>query len=175
MGWAASFHNWTMLWDENNINLYLDGQPQSSLPVSDAATSSAWPNPFKQKAFMIVNQAIGGSQGGDPSHTAFPLKYQVDYIRVYQGGSPPPPSPAPPPPHPGSRSECMQSCSAAKADGCCEYEAATGVCNFSKGHHVQGGGGFPSRTAANCYAAGNCDGWNDGERCNPNGESDVFV
>jgi beta-glucanase (GH16 family) len=33
---------------------------------------------------MLVNLAIGGTQGGDPSATEFPARYEIDYIRVYQ-------------------------------------------------------------------------------------------
>jgi beta-glucanase (GH16 family) len=37
-------------------------------------------NPF----YMLVNLAIGGQNGGDPSGTTFPITYLVDYVRVYQ-------------------------------------------------------------------------------------------
>ena len=40
--------------------------------------------PFQQPHYMLVNLAIGGTQGGDPSQTEFPSRYEVDYIRVYQ-------------------------------------------------------------------------------------------
>jgi hypothetical protein len=33
--------------------------------------------------YLLVNLVIGGA-GGDPSNTAFPLGYKVDYVRVYQ-------------------------------------------------------------------------------------------
>jgi len=32
---------------------------------------------------MLVNQAIGGINGGDPSATAFPINYRIDWIRVH--------------------------------------------------------------------------------------------
>jgi hypothetical protein len=41
-------------------------------------------SPFEQKAYMLVNLALGGMNGGDPSSTAFPQRYEVDYIRVFQ-------------------------------------------------------------------------------------------
>jgi hypothetical protein len=28
--------------------------------------------------------AIGGDNGGDPSKTDFPSRYEIDYVRVYQ-------------------------------------------------------------------------------------------
>ena len=41
-------------------------------------------SPFKQKHYMLVNLAIGGINGGDPAGTTFPVKYEVDWIRVFQ-------------------------------------------------------------------------------------------
>jgi hypothetical protein len=33
---------------------------------------------------MLLNLAIGGQNGGDPSPTEFPKRMEVDYVRVYQ-------------------------------------------------------------------------------------------
>ena len=41
-------------------------------------------NPLRQPHYIIVNLAIGGTAGGDPSATEFPARLEVDYIRVYQ-------------------------------------------------------------------------------------------
>jgi hypothetical protein len=41
-------------------------------------------NPFHGPAYLLINQAIGGQHGGDPSDTRMPLKYEVDWVRVYQ-------------------------------------------------------------------------------------------
>ena len=41
-------------------------------------------NPFRQPHYIIVNLAIGGTAGGDPSQTDFPARYEIDYVRVYQ-------------------------------------------------------------------------------------------
>ena len=31
-----------------------------------------------------LSLAIGGTNGGDPSETEFPSRYEIDYVRVYQ-------------------------------------------------------------------------------------------
>jgi len=36
---------------------------------------------------MLLNLAIGGMNGGDPSGTEFPARFEVDYVRVYQKGN----------------------------------------------------------------------------------------
>jgi hypothetical protein len=33
---------------------------------------------------VLLNLATGGTQGGDPSKTSFPARYEIDYVRVYQ-------------------------------------------------------------------------------------------
>jgi hypothetical protein len=33
---------------------------------------------------MLLNLAIGGQAGGDPSAVPFPVRYEVDYVRVFQ-------------------------------------------------------------------------------------------
>jgi beta-glucanase (GH16 family) len=80
---ASSFHVWRMDWDETNIALYLDDQPMNSAALSSMLNADG-SSPFKQKAYMLVNLAIGGMNGGDPSATTFPQRYEVDYVRVFQ-------------------------------------------------------------------------------------------
>ncbi|HEX8314243.1 MAG TPA: glycoside hydrolase family 16 protein [Flavisolibacter sp.] len=83
--WKDSFHVWRMDWDEQGIGLYLDDvllnyQPQSRLYNRHDTTSF----PFKQPHYMLLNLAIGGMNGGNPDNTTFPLKFEVDYVRVAQ-------------------------------------------------------------------------------------------
>jgi hypothetical protein len=41
-------------------------------------------NPLRQPHYMIINLAVGGTNGGDPSSTTFPSRYEVDWVRVFQ-------------------------------------------------------------------------------------------
>ena len=41
-------------------------------------------NPFHHPHYILINLAVGGTNGGDPSATTFPAKLEVDYVRVYQ-------------------------------------------------------------------------------------------
>jgi beta-glucanase (GH16 family) len=81
--WSSEFHVWRMDWDDQNIVLYLDDQQMNSSALSSMLNSDG-KSPFKQKAYMLVNLAIGGANGGDPSKTPFPQRYEVDYVRVFQ-------------------------------------------------------------------------------------------
>jgi beta-glucanase (GH16 family) len=82
-GWASNFHTWRMDWDDQKIDLYLDDTLMNSVTLSTMLNADGT-SPFKQKAYMLVNLAIGGANGGDPASTTFPQKYEIDWIRVFQ-------------------------------------------------------------------------------------------
>jgi beta-glucanase (GH16 family) len=85
--WADSFHVWTWEWDSTKIDLWLDGKLMNHYLVANAnGTGPNGENPFSRPGYMLINQAIGGTNGGDPSRTSFPVKCLVDYIRYYQPG-----------------------------------------------------------------------------------------
>ena len=81
--WASQFHVWTMDWDDQNIVLSVDGEPLNTTSLSSMLNPDG-KSPFKQKAYLLVNLAIGGQNGGDPSKTSFPKRYEIDYLRVFQ-------------------------------------------------------------------------------------------
>ena len=83
--WVAKFHTWRMDWNKDSICLYLDNELLNYTLLNQTINASGVTpqNPFLQKHYFLLNLAIG-SNGGDPSQTTFPLKYEVDYIRVYQ-------------------------------------------------------------------------------------------
>jgi beta-glucanase (GH16 family) len=83
--WANDFHIWRMDWDENSISFYLDDQLMNRVELSKLVNKDgSGVNPFKQPHYMLLNLAIGGTNGGDVSNTKFPNRFVVDYVRVYQ-------------------------------------------------------------------------------------------
>ena len=83
--WAREFHIWSMEWDAKKIDLRLDGKLLNHLELADADNADEG-NPFHRPQYLILNQAIGGECGGDPSATDFPVRFEVDWVRVYQRG-----------------------------------------------------------------------------------------
>jgi arabinan endo-1,5-alpha-L-arabinosidase len=81
--WSNDFHIWTMEWDENKIDLWLDGRLMNHLDLATADNADRG-NPFHRPVYFILNQAIGGQSGGDPALTEFPVRFEVDWVRVYQ-------------------------------------------------------------------------------------------
>lgn len=84
--WSKAFHIWTMEWDDKKMDLLLDGQLMNHLDLSEADRADQG-NPFHFPLYFILNQAIGGTSGGDPSYTQFPVRFEVDWVRAYQHGS----------------------------------------------------------------------------------------
>ncbi|MEO8852330.1 MAG: glycoside hydrolase family 16 protein, partial [Ginsengibacter sp.] len=83
--WASKFHIWRMDWNENFIALYVDDHLLNKVPLDSLVNKDGSGfNPFKQPHYMLLNLAIGGDNGGDPSQTSFPRKFEIDYVRVYQ-------------------------------------------------------------------------------------------
>lgn len=89
--WSDKFHIWRMDWDESYIRIYLDDELLNEIDLSETRNHGCGgntENPFSNsvpgfKHYLLLNLAIGGL-GGDPSQTQFPLRYYIDYVRVYQ-------------------------------------------------------------------------------------------
>jgi beta-glucanase (GH16 family) len=83
--WPKRFHIWRMDWDEAFIRLYVDGALLNETDLRQTKNrDSEGKNPFHQPHYLLLNLAIGGTSGGDPSATEFPARFEVDYVRVYQ-------------------------------------------------------------------------------------------
>ena len=41
-------------------------------------------NPFNSPQYLLLNLALGGDNGGTIDDAAFPMRYEIDYVRVYQ-------------------------------------------------------------------------------------------
>jgi beta-glucanase (GH16 family) len=83
--WSEEFHVWRMDWDQDTIQLYVDDKLLNSTDLRDTFNQDkAGKNPFRQPHYILLNLAIGGTAGGDPSQTQFPARFEVDYVRVYQ-------------------------------------------------------------------------------------------
>lgn len=83
--WASKFHVWRMDWDEKAIRLYVDDVLLNSTDLKHTINGDgSGKNPFHQPHYILLNLAVGGQNGGDPSGTRFPSRFEVDYVRIYQ-------------------------------------------------------------------------------------------
>lgn len=98
-GTIADFHVYGLEWDPGEIRWSVDGQvyqtqsfwwscsdadgPKGVEPVNESELN-AWPAPFDQPFYLIMNVAVGGKFLGNPDKTTvFPAEMLVDYVRVY--------------------------------------------------------------------------------------------
>lgn len=89
----TNFHTYTLDWTTNAMLFYVDGHLFES-QTSWTSTGGAYPFPFNQPFFILMNFAIGGNYVSNPSqtdigtHSVFPSELQVDYVRVYNTTAP---------------------------------------------------------------------------------------
>ncbi len=80
--WTKKFHIWRMDWTNESIKLYLDDELLNTTLLSETINPDGF-NPFMQPHYLLLNLAIGGN-GGNPDQSKFPIRYEVDYVRIYQ-------------------------------------------------------------------------------------------
>ena len=91
---TTNFHTYTVDWATNAILFYVDGHLYETQTSWGSSTANAYPFPFNQPFFLLMNLAVGGSYLGYPTPTAinsgtsFPGEMLVDYVRVYNQTAP---------------------------------------------------------------------------------------
>ena len=99
-GTIADWHVYGLDWTPGRLRWTVDGVTTFTRDrwTSKAAdgTPRPWPAPFDRPFYLVMNLAVGGQFGGNPTAaTAFPAEMLVDYVRVYarDGGPGPVASP----------------------------------------------------------------------------------
>ena len=83
--WSSKFHVWRMDWNSDEIRLSVDELLLNTIDLKETFNQDIEKaNPFREPHYILLNLAIGGTNGGDPSNTEFPARFEVDYVRVYQ-------------------------------------------------------------------------------------------
>lgn len=72
-----------MDWSRKSIKLWLDNELINEVNLSETFNPDGI-NPFIQPHYLLLNLAIGGNNGGEPRAATQSIKYEVDYVRVYQ-------------------------------------------------------------------------------------------
>lgn len=91
--WLKKFHVWRMDWDYDYMRIYLDGELMNEIDLSKTVNQGGYlnnkENPFRYYdatfgQYIILNLALGGNNGGAIDDSAFPMEYDIDYVRVYK-------------------------------------------------------------------------------------------
>ena len=86
----TDFNVYSVEWEPGEIRWYVNGELFQTLnnwssTGAGNATKYAYPAPFDQEFYLILNLAVGGWYGGNPDQTTeFPGKMEVEYVRVYE-------------------------------------------------------------------------------------------
>ena len=90
---ADSYHTYAVDWEPGKITWYVDGikyhEESDWFSAKSGQGTVAYPAPFDQPFYMILNLAVGGSWVGypDDSTTYDDQQFAIDYVKVYQKDS----------------------------------------------------------------------------------------
>lgn len=84
--WASKFHIWRMDWDEDYLRIFLDDELINEISLEDTYNGKIGKgaNPMRQPHYVLLDLALGGDHGGEISAYALPMRYEIDYVRIYQ-------------------------------------------------------------------------------------------
>ncbi len=82
--WGNDFHVWTLIWDEDKMQILLDERLLNEIDLNTTFNKSDNVNPMRQPHYLLLNLAMGGKNGGSLANTVLPSTYLVDYVRLYQ-------------------------------------------------------------------------------------------
>jgi hypothetical protein len=84
---SLDYHVYALEWETNEFRWYCDGNLYKT-ETSWWSSGGAYPAPFNQEFYIILNIAVGGDYTGctEPSciTATFPQEMRIDYVRVYQ-------------------------------------------------------------------------------------------
>ncbi|ARS40744.1 hypothetical protein CA265_14195 [Sphingobacteriaceae bacterium GW460-11-11-14-LB5] len=78
------FHLYTFEWDKDKMAMYYDSVKYFEFDISKADQNIQ--KIFRSKFYLLLNLALGreGTLGGRLDENILPLKYEIDYVRVYK-------------------------------------------------------------------------------------------
>lgn len=79
------FHVYAMNWYEGHLDFFYDDSLYLTYENDLLDDPDTWP--FNEPHYLLINLAFGGGWGGSQGvdMTALPVKFLVDYVRVYEG------------------------------------------------------------------------------------------
>jgi len=80
---SEQFHVYALDWTKDSIKIFVDDRSYFSF-ANEHKGKGTWP--FDMPFHLLLNIAVGGNWGGQKgvNEKIFPLKMEIDYVRVYQ-------------------------------------------------------------------------------------------
>lgn len=82
---CTAFHTYHLHWTPQSLRFGVDGKTHYVYANAGKGTDQ-WP--FDAPQFLILNLAVGGDLGGAVDDAIFPVKLEIDHVRVYQQRQP---------------------------------------------------------------------------------------
>lgn len=84
--WVEKFHVWRMDWTPEAITIFIDDELVNEISLAETVNGrlGRYENPFQAPQYILLNLALGGDNGGPIDDSQFPMRYEIDYVRVYQ-------------------------------------------------------------------------------------------
>ena len=82
-----TFHVYGLEWSKDKMDFSVDGHVYFSYPIVNGTPDAEI---FRKPFYLIINDAFGGGWGGQKGvdEKVLPVKYWIDYVRVYQRTTP---------------------------------------------------------------------------------------
>lgn len=79
------FHVYAIDWNKDRIEFYYDNLKYFVFDLSKADNNKEG-NPFRKEFYLLINLALGreGTLAGPLNESILPLKYEIDYVRIYK-------------------------------------------------------------------------------------------
>ncbi|NRF65772.1 glycoside hydrolase family 16 protein [Aquincola sp. S2] len=78
---CSAFNDYQMLWTPHRVTFAVNGRVHH-VYENRGSGSAQWP--FDAPQFLILNLAIGGDLGGAIDDAIFPVRFEVEHVRIYQ-------------------------------------------------------------------------------------------
>ena len=81
---SDDFHTFALEWEPGEIRWFVDDVLYAT-QTNWWSNGGAYPAPFDQDFYLLLNLAVGGNLPGNPDETTvFPQEYVIDYVRVFE-------------------------------------------------------------------------------------------
>jgi beta-glucanase (GH16 family) len=84
-GITLDFHEFAFDWSKDEIEFFIDKKSFAKYSRFDegyTTDETGWP--YDKPYYLILNQAIGGSWGGEVKESDYPSPFLIDYVRYYE-------------------------------------------------------------------------------------------
>jgi len=81
---SGAFHTYVLVWLRSELRFTYDGATCMDITSWDPGAPLAFPQPFDQPFFLVLQLALGIGPNAPNANTVFPARMVVDYVRAWR-------------------------------------------------------------------------------------------